>query len=400
MNNRQDFTRSHGDEGNASRKVFSSVSPCLRVSFAVEVFIVLALVFIVTAPLSAAERIKDLTSVAGVRANQLVGYGLVMGLNGTGDKDTDSPYTLQSLRSMLTRLGIQVPPTANIKPKNVAAVLLSAELPAFAKIGQRIDVTASSLGNAKSLRGGTLLMAPLKGPDGKVYAVAQGNLLVSGLSASGDDGSKVTVNEPNVGRIPNGAMVERTVPTPFAGIDSLVLNLHRADFTTAMRIAEAVNKAVGAGSANALDAGSIKVAAPKNANQRVAFISLLQELEVEQALPKARVIVNSRTGTVVINSEVKVLPSAVTHGSLTVTIDEDIQVSQPGPLAGGRTAVVPNTDVDVEEEKKPMFKFAPGPSLDDVVKAVNRVGASPSDLVAILEALKEAGALKAELIVI
>ncbi len=347
-----------------------------------------------------ADRIKDLASVAGVRGNQLVGYGLVVGLNGTGDKDTDSPYTLQSLSSMLTRLGVRVPPDANFKPKNVAAVLLSAELPPFAKIGQRIDVTASSLGNAKSLRGGTLLMAPLKAADGKVYAVAQGNLLVSGLSASGDDGSRVTVNEPNVGRIPSGAMVERTVPTPFAAGDSLTLNLHQSDFTTARRVSEAINKAVGEGSAKALDAASVKVSAPKDPGQRVAFMSLLEGLEVMTDRPPARVIINSRTGTVVINSQVRVLPSAVSHGSLTVTIDENIEVSQPNALAGGRTAVVPNSDVTVEEEGNPMFKFAPGPSLDDVVRAVNEVGASPSDLVAILEALKEAGALKAELIVI
>lgn len=351
------------------------------------------------APLRA-ERIKDLATVDGVRSNQLVGYGLVMGLNGTGDKDTDSPYTLQSLRSMLTRLGVQIPPNANIKPKNVAAVLLSAELPPFAKRGQRIDVTASSLGNAKSLRGGTLLMAPLKGPDGKVYAVAQGNLLVSGLSASGDDGSRVTVNEPNVGRIPGGALVERTVPTPFGVGNSLTLNLNESDFTTARRISEAINKAIGEGSAKAMDAASIKVSAPKDPGQRVAFVSLLEELEVVPARPQARVIVNSRTGTVVINSEVRVLPSAVSHGSLTVTIDENIQVSQPNAFAGGQTAVVPDSEVTVEEEGNPMFKFAPGPSLDDVVKAVNDVGASPSDLVAILEALKQAGALKAELIVI
>lgn len=349
---------------------------------------------------SAAERIKDLANVAGVRSNQLLGYGLVMGLDGTGDKDTDSPYTLQSLRSLLTRLGVQIPAGAKIKPKNVAAVMLSAALPPFAKVGQTFDVTLSSLGNAKSLRGGTLLMAPLKGPDGKVYAVAQGNLLVSGLSASGDDGSKVTVNVPNVGRIPGGAVVERSVPNSFASGDSLTLNLRESDFTTARRVTEAINRAMGAGTAKAVDAAAIQVAAPKDPDQRVLFMSVLEELRVQQAAPRARVIVNSRTGTVVINNQVQVLPSAVSHGSLTVTISEDIQVSQPNALAGGQTAVVPRTDVAVEEEANPMFKFAPGPTLDEVVKAVNEVGASPSDLVAILEALKEAGALKADLIVI
>ncbi len=362
--------------------------------------LLLAAALVLSAAPLRAERLKDLAQLAGVRSNQLIGYGLVVGLDGTGDKDTDSPYTLQSLRAMLTRLGIQVPPGANMKPKNVAAVMLSADLPAFSKVGQRIDVTASSLGNAKSLRGGTLLMAPLKGPDGKVYAVAQGNLLVSGLSADGADGSKVTVNVPNVGRIPGGATVERTVPNPFAGSDRLTLNLREPDFTTAKRVSDAINKAVGAGSAVALDGASIEVAAPKDPGQRVAFMSLLDELEVEPAAPLARVIVNSRTGTVVINTEVRVLPSAVSHGSLTVTISEDIQVSQPNALSGGQTAVVPASDVAVEEEANPMFKFAPGPTLDDVVKAVNQVGASPSDLVAILEALKQAGALKADLIVI
>lgn len=347
-----------------------------------------------------AERIKDLASVAGVRSNQLVGYGLVVGLEGTGDKDTDSPFMIQSLRSMLTRLGVQVPSSVKLKPKNVAAVMLSAELPPFAKPGQRIDVTASSLGNAKSLRGGTLLMAPLKGPDGQVYAVAQGNLLVSGLTASGADGSKVTVNVPNVGRVPNGATVERTVPTAFTGGTSLTLNLNQNDFTTARRVTEAINQMMGAGTAKALDGGSVKVSAPIDADQRVSFISILEELIVQPAEPKAKVIVNSRTGTVVINSQVRVQPSAVTHGNLTVTISENIEVSQPGAFAGGQTAVVPRSEVDAGEEARPMFKFDPGPTLDELVKAVNEVGASPSDLVAILEALKEAGALKADLIVI
>jgi flagellar P-ring protein precursor FlgI len=359
----------------------------------------LLLLALLSAP-ARAERIKDLASVAGVRSNQLVGYGLVVGLDGTGDKDTDSPYTLQSLRSMLTRLGVQVPPGVKIKPRNVAAVLLSAELPPFAKVGQRIDVTASSLGNAKSLRGGTLLMAPLKGPDGLVYGIAQGSLLVSGLSASGADGSKVTVNAPNVGRIPGGATVERTVATPFASGNTLTLNLHQTDFTTAKRVTDAINQAVGPGVARAIDAAAVEVSAPADPGQRVSFMALLEELTVQPGAPSARVIVNSRTGTVVMNDEVRVLPSAVSHGSLTVTISEEIRVSQPEPFSAGGTAVVPRSDVEVVEQARPMFKFAPGPTLDEVVRAVNDVGASPSDLVAILEALKEAGALKAELIVI
>jgi len=362
--------------------------------FALPILLVLA-----AAPVGA-ERIKDLAAVAGVRSNQLLGYGLVVGLDGTGDKDSDSPFMVQSVRSMLTRLGVQIPVDVKLKPKNVAAVMLSAELPPFAKVGQTIDITASSLGNAKSLRGGTLLMAPLKGPDGQVYAIAQGNLLVSGLSASGADGSKVTVNVPNVGRILNGATVERTVPSAFTGGTRLVLNLRQADFSTASRIVEAINGQIGAGTARALDGGSLEVSAPLDPSQRVAFVSILEEMDVQPASPRARVVINSRTGTVVINSEVRVLPSAVSHGSLTVTIKEDVKVSQPAPLSGGQTAVVPSSTVAVEEQKRPMFKFSPGPTLDEVVRAVNQVGASPSDLVAILEALREAGALRADLIVI
>ena len=360
----------------------------------------LGVLLLVLGQLAWADRVKDLADIAGVRANQLVGYGLVVGLDGSGDKDTDSPMMIQSLTAMLTRLGVQIPAGTKIKPKNVAAVMLTADLPAFAKRGQVIDVTVSSLGNSKSLRGGTLLMAPLKGADGQVYAMAQGNLLVSGLSADGKDGSKVSVNVPNVGRIPRGATVEREVESPFAATTPLVLNLRESDFATAKRIADAVNQTVGEGSARALDGVSVEVSAPQDPTQRVAFVSMLEDLKVDSSLPRARVIVNSRTGTVVINSEVRVRPSAVSHGSLTVTISEDVRVSQPEPMSMGQTAVVPKSNVNVKEEKKPMFKFAPGPTLEEVVRAVNEVGASPSDLVAILEALKEAGSLKAELIVI
>jgi flagellar P-ring protein precursor FlgI len=360
----------------------------------------LLLMAALTAVPAQAERIKDIASIAGVRSNQLIGYGLVVGLNGSGDKVNSSPFTEQSLRSMLTQLGIVVPPGTQIKPKNVAAVSLSADLPAFAKPGQKIDVTVSSIGDAKSLRGGTLLMAPLKGADGKVYAIAQGNLVVGGLSASGEDGSRITVNIPSVGRIPNGASVERSVPSPFGQGNALVLNLHRSDFTTARRVVESINKAIGAGSARALDAASIQVASPLDPAQRVSFVSLIENLEIKPGEAAARIVVNSRTGTVVISSQVRVTPAAVSHGSLTVTISETPEVSQPGAFSPGTTAVVPRTDIEVAEGGSRMFLFRPGVTLDEVVRAVNQVGAAPSDLVAILEALKQAGALKAELVVI
>ncbi len=347
-----------------------------------------------------AERVKDLASIAGVRSNPLIGYGLVVGLDGTGDQRTQSPFTEQSLRSLLTQLGVVVPPNIQLKPKNVAAVMLHADLPPFAKVGQKIDVTVSSVGDAKSLRGGSLLMAPLKGADGRVYAIAQGNLVVGGLSASGEDGSKITVNIPSVGRIPGGASVERTVATPFAQGDSLTLNLHEADFTTAQNLAAAINKAMGAGIARPVDASSVRVSAPRDAGQRVNFMAMLEKIELTPGESPAKVIVNSRTGTVVINRAVRVSPAAVSHGNLTVTISENPKASQPGPLAAGRTVVVPQSDVDVTEDGRHMFVFRPGASLDAVVRAVNDVGAAPSDLVAILEALKEAGALRAELVVI
>ena len=349
-----------------------------------------------------AERIKDLASIAGVRSNQLVGYGVVVGLNKSGDK---TKFTGQSLRSMLARLGLTLPPGVDPKAKNVAAVALHAELPAFAKPGQKIDVTVSSIGDAKSLRGGSLLMSPLKGADGNIYAVAQGNLVVGGLSASGQDGSKITVNNPSVGRIPNGATVERSVSTAFDKGNSLVFNLHTSDFTTANRMAEAVNKVLGPETARALDATSVKVSAPLDPSQRVSFASLIENLYVSPDDAPARVIVNSRSGTVVINGKVRVQPTAVSHGSLTVTISENNQVSQPNALAGGDTVVTPQSEVKVEEgglgdEGNHMFVFNPGVTLDEIVKTVNKVGAGPSDLVAILEALKAAGALRAELIII
>lgn len=344
-----------------------------------------------------AERIKDLTQVAGVRTNQLIGYGLVVGLTGTGDKNR---FTSQTLRNMLVQLGVNVPAGLDLKSKNIAAVSVQADLPPFAKPGQTIDVTVASLGDSKSLRGGSLLMTPLKGADGQVYAIAQGNLVVGGLSASGQDGSKITVNVPSAGRIPNGATVEREVPTGFNQGGAMVLNLHNPDFSTANQIAEAINKAYGAGTARPIDGSSVQVAAPRDPAQRVSFAAMVENLEVNPADAPAKIIVNSRTGTVVISSHVRVQPAAVSHGNLTVTITERPQVSQPAPFASGDTTVTPRSNVAVQEEPNRAFVFNPGVSLDEIVQAVNKVGAAPSDLVAILEALKSAGALRAELIVI
>ncbi|VAW73989.1 Flagellar P-ring protein FlgI [hydrothermal vent metagenome] len=347
-----------------------------------------------------AERVKDLTTVAGVRNNQLVGYGLVVGLSGSGDQTSQTPFTVQTLKTMLGRYGITIPPNVNPQVKNVAAVSIHAVLPAFAKPGMTIDITVSSIGNAKSLRGGSLLMTPLKGVDGKVYAIAQGNLVVGGLGVSGSDGSKITINIPSVGRIPNGASVEREVPSPFAVGKFVVLNLKSPDFTTATRLVISINKKLGKGTAKAIDATSIKISSPLDLTQKVAFVSFLENITITPAEAPARIIVNSRTGTIVIGSHVRVMPAAVTHGSLTVTISEKPKVSQPGPLSAGTTTVVPRSQIKIKQKSTRMFLFRPGVKLIDIVRAVNRVGAAPGDLVAILEALKQAGALRADLLVI
>ena len=352
-------------------------------------------------PAVAAERIKDIAQVAGVRTNQLVGYGLVVGLDGTGDQTSQAPFTTQSLKNFLGQLGVNVPANVNPQLKNVAAVAVHAELPPFAKPGQTIDVTVSSIGNAKSLRGGALLVMPLRGLDGQVYAMAQGNLVVGGFGVEGRDGSRVSVNVPSAGRIPNGATVEREVPTVLGGAQSLTLNLNTADFTTSTRLAERINREFGAGTALPLDSASVRVAAPVDVAQRVAFMSLVENLELDPGTAPARVVINSRTGTVVIGANVRVSAAAVTHGSLTVSIQEDTQVSQPAPFSErGQTVVAPDTAIDVTQTGNPMFLFDPGVTLEEIVRAVNQVGAAPGDLVAILEALHQAGALRAQLIVI
>lgn len=360
---------------------------------------IILLVTLLACVLAHAERIKDIAQLAGVRNNQLIGYGLVVGLDSTGDKSGQT-FTEQSFRNMLTQLGINIPPDVQLNSKNIAAVMVTAELTPFMKIGQPMDVTVSSIGSAKSLRGGTLLMTPLKGADGQVYAISQGNLVVGGLGISGADGSKVTINIPSAGRIPNGATVERVVPSPFNNGEDLLYNLFSPDFTSAKRVADAINDIMGPETADPVDAASIRVRAPVSNSQRVSYVSVLENIDVKPGAAPAKIIVNSRTGTIVIGQHVQVSPAAVTHGSLTVSITENIQVSQPNSFSEGQTMVTPQSNIDVKQEKHRAFMFAPGTSLQDIVKAINAVGASPADLVAILEALKQVGALHAELIVI
>ncbi|MEM1187723.1 MAG: flagellar basal body P-ring protein FlgI [Pseudomonadota bacterium] len=378
------------------------MNPLTRILIATLFALPLALPFAlgVAAP-AQAERIKDIAGIAGVRANQLVGYGLVVGLDGTGDQVIQAPFTVQSLKSMLAQLGVNVPANVNPQLTNIAAVMVTAELPPFSKPGQTIDVTVSSLGNADSLRGGSLLMTPLKGPDGQTYALAQGSLIVSGFGAEGADGSSVSVNIPSAGRIPNGAIVERGVPSPFGHEPVMVMNLNAPDFTTAQRVAMSINDSLGPETAEPLDAVSIQVRAPTDPADKVAFLSILENLQVDPAKAPAKVVVNSRNGTIVIGDQVRVERAAVAHGNLTVTISENIQVSQPGAFAsGGQTAVTPSSDVSISEEPARMFLLEPGITLQELVTAVNRVGAAPGDLIAILEALQQAGALRAQLVVI
>lgn len=344
-----------------------------------------------------ADRLKDLASVAGVRTNQLLGYGLVVGLDGTGDKTS---FTQQSFKNLLTQFGISLPAGVTPNPKNVAAVAVHADLQSFAKPGQQIDVTVSSLGDSKSLRGGTLLITPLKGLDGQIYAIAQGNLVVGGFGAQGADGSRITVNVPSVGRVPNGATVERAIANSFALGDTLTFNLHAPDFTTAKRVSDKINNLLGANTAFALDSTSIEVTAPRDPSQRVTYLSVLENLEIDPAEATAKVIINSRTGTIVIGKHVRVAPAAITHGNLAVTISENPQVSQPQPFSDGDTVITPSSQIGIEEGDSRAFVFNPGVSLDEIVQAVNQVGAAPGDLMAILEALKQAGALRASLVVI
>jgi flagellar P-ring protein precursor FlgI len=355
-----------------------------------------------------ADRIKDLASVAASRTNQLIGYGLVVGLQGTGD-GADVSFTAQSMKSMLSRMGVsldgplsdfeQGTSAGKIDIKNVAAVMVTAELPPFAKPGQKIDINVSAIGKATNLRGGNLLLTSLRGVDGEVYGIAQGALNATGIDASAA-GSKVSIGVPTSSRVPNGATVERMVETPFESSDHVVMNVRESDFTTTTAIVNAVNKSFGEGTARAIDGMSLAIRAPADMSQRVAFMSLVENLDVVPGEPPARVVINSRTGTVVISRNVRVTAAAVAHGTISVAIAATNEVSQPNPLAAGQTAPVQNAEIAVTEPKNPMFLFQPGVDLRQVVDAVNQVGATPSALIAILEALKSTGSLRAELIII
>ena len=352
-----------------------------------------------------ADRLKDMVSFAGIRTNQLMGYGIVVGLDGTGDSSL--ALTLQSMQSTISQFGMNVD-TSSLSGKNSAAVMITADLVPFTKIGQKIGITVSSVGKAKSLRGGTLLMAPLKGADGQTYAIAQGNLAVGGFGVEGADGSSMSVNIPTVGTIANGATVERMVEAPFINSSNYVMNLHQGDFTTANRVAEEINKVFGQGVAKALDHTSISVRAPKDPSQKVSFMSLLENIDVDPASPIAKVVINARTGTIVIGGDVRVTPAAVSHGSLTVKVNEDTNTTPGQTLyddAGNiTTTTAANTENDTEIEAgadtASAFVFDAGTSLADVVDAINAIGTTSADLVAILEALRAAGALRAQMIII
>ncbi len=372
------------------------------VSAVIGYFVLPVALMMLIANAAQAERIKDIAMVEGARSNQLIGFGLVVGLDGTGDQVTQTPFTIQAARSMLQQFGVNLPPGVNPQTKNMASVMVTAELPPFAKPGQKMDVTVSSVGNAKSLRGGELLLTQLKAGNGEVYAVAQGGLVISGFGADGLDGSQVSVNIKASGRIPNGALIEREVGNALNdGSDRVTFNLHSPDFTTARNVAAEINRVMGFGTAEALDAVSISVIAPRNASEKVAYLAELENIEVGRASSPAKIIVNARSGTIVISSEVVVKPAAVATGALTVTIDESFAVSQPGPfVAGAQAAIVPETNIEVEQEPVNFFVMDGGVNLQEIVAAINKVGASPGDLISVLEALQQAGALSAQIIVI
>ena len=344
-------------------------------------------------------RIRDLASVQGVRSNPVYGYGLVIGLDGTGDQTTQTPFTSQSMVSMLAQSGVNLPPGGTLQLKNVASVMVTANMPAFAQPGQALDVTVSSIGNSKSLKGGMLLMTPLKGVDGQVYALAQGQLVVGGAGASAG-GSKVTVNHLSAGRIPNGALIERPIQSPFLLGETLQLELSSTDFSNAIRVSDAINKSMGADTAQALDGRIIKVRAPSNPNDRVSFLSKIQELSIDKSVGSAKVIVNSRTGSVVMNQAVSLESCAVAHGNLTVKINSTPVVSQPNPFSQGQTVVAEKSDIEISQTGGELIEIKGAAQLSDVIKALNALGATPQDLVSILQAMQTAGSLKAEIEVI
>jgi len=353
------------------------------------------------APQAQAARIKEVAAVEGVRSNQLTGFGLVVGLDGTGDQTTQMPYTSQGIANYLQQLGITLPAASasSLQMKNVAAVLVTAQLPAFARPGQAIDVNVSSVGNSKSLKGGMLIATPLKGADGEIYAIAQGSLIIAGAGAAAA-GSKVQVNHLSAGRIPNGAQVERSVPTPLQEGNSLTLGLQASDFQTARKVAQAINTRFGAGVAQAMDGRTIKVLAPALPDARVTFMAELEELPLENSVAAAKVVINARTGSIVMNGAVTLNPVAVAHGNLSITINNTPSVSQPNPLSGGQTTVTQQADIQIKNEPGMLIPLPAAAQLTEVVRALNSLGATPQDLLAILQAIKAAGALNAELEVI
>ena len=348
-----------------------------------------------------AGRIKEVAAIEGVRSNQLTGFGLVIGLDGTGDQTTQMPYTTQGMNNYLQQLGITLPSDviSRLQFKNVAAVLVTAQLPAFARPGQSVDVTVSSMGNAKSLKGGTLISTPLKGADGEIYALAQGSLVIAGAGAAAG-GSKVQINHLSAGRIPNGAQIERAVPTPLLEGSSIRLGLDAADFQTARRVAEAINRRFGDGIARAMDGRTVDVMAPTDPNARITFIAEMEELPLENSIRAAKVVINSRTGSVVLNQAVTLGPCAIAHGNLSVSISSTPVVSQPGPLSSGQTVVTERANIQIKQEPGVLIQLPASPQLSEVVRALNALGATPQDLLAILQAIKAAGALNAELEVI
>jgi flagellar P-ring protein precursor FlgI len=350
-------------------------------------------------PAAHAMRIKELAAVQGVRSNALTGYGIVVGLDGTGDQTTQTPFTTQSIQAMLQQMGVTVPPGTSMQLRNVAAVIVTAQLPPFARPGQTIDVNVASLGNAKSLRGGLLVATPLKGADGRIYAMAQGNLIVGGAGAAAA-GSSVQINHLSAGRIPQGATVEASVPTPLLQGEAIDLGLNAADFSTARRVAQAINAAKGQGTARALDGRTVSVRMPTEPDARIAFLADIENLPIELATPSARVVLNARTGSIVLNESVTLGACAVAHGSLSVTISTTPTVSQPNPLGQGQTAVTERSDITITEQGGSLIQLPAGARLVDVVRALNALGATPQDLLAILQAMRSAGALRAEIEVI
>jgi flagellar P-ring protein precursor FlgI len=349
--------------------------------------------------MSQAERLKDLAGIQGVRQNQLMGYGLVVGLDGSGDQTTQTPFTVQSIISMMQQMGVSIPVGTSLQLKNVAAVMVTTSLPPFSQPGQTLDITVSSMGNAKSLKGGTLLMTPLKGADNQIYAMAQGNVLVGGVGASAN-GSKAQVNHLSVGKISGGATVERAVPSPLGRGNSIQLELNTADFSTASRVVEAINQKFGPETAAAVDGRVIQVKAPQVNDQRVAFLGALESIEVTPAQTAAKVILNARTGSIVMNQSVSLETCAVAHGNLSVVINTDNAVSQPNALSNGQTAATPNSTISITKEGGQLLMLKAGASLSDVVKALNSIGATPQDLLVILQAMKASGALRADLEII